>query len=202
MLRLALIVVGLALVSGDLAAQDGPATRRGAGTGKRGAEAPIVLQGAPAAAAPTTAAPVPDVEEEPPAAAADDSTPVIPNYLRRSGSRAGGPANDLNPSGRPEGSPLPGGSIEGAVTGRELYHGNYCGYGNRGEGLPPTDALDEACMHHDACYDRAGHRSCACDKILEREAARVANSPRYSRELRARAGIVVQAGNVMECESP
>lgn len=173
---------------------------------------PVVLQSAPERQ-PTTsrprrqpapaAVPTPQPDDvDASAAPSDDGGPVIPNYLRRSGSRAGGPANDLNPSGTAQGAPLPGGSIEGAVTGRELYHGNYCGYGNRGEGLPPTDALDAACMRHDACYDRAGRRSCACDRRLEREAAAVANSSRYSRELRARAGIVVQAGNVMECQAP
>lgn len=165
--------------------------------------APLVLQSAPERQNAQPARPVQTEPAEPPAAAApNDGRAVIPDYLRRSGSRAGGPANDLNPSGRPDEPPLPGGSIGDAITGRQLYHGNYCGYGNRGEGLPPTDALDAACMRHDACYDRAGHRSCGCDRILEREAAVIANSTRYSRRLRERAGIVVQAGNVMECKNP
>ena len=196
------VLVYLAVVLGLISGQ--PAAAQSGG--------PVVLQSAPERQPTGSRAPPPPpplAAPAPPSGAAEaaarptqDGGPVIPNYLRRSGSRAGGPANDLNPSGRPDGAPLPGGSVEDAVAGRDLYHGNYCGYGNRGNGLPPTDALDEACMHHDACYDRAGHRSCACDRVLEREAARVANSPRFSRELRARAGIVVQAGNVMECESP
>ncbi len=31
-----------------------------------------------------------------------------------------------------------------------LIYGNYCGPGNRGPAHRPIDALDAACMHHDA----------------------------------------------------
>ena len=34
-----------------------------------------------------------------------------------------------------------------------------------------ADDLDAACMRHDACYDAAGYRSCACDRTLRDEAA-------------------------------
>ena len=126
----------------------------------------------------------------------------IPKALRSSASKAGGSANDLNPSGRPEGTPLPRGDLANVLTGRELFHGNYCGAGQRGEGLPPTDALDAACMHHDACYDTAGYRSCACDQTLKREASVVSEQPRVSLEVRRRALSVVEAAGVMDCRTP
>jgi hypothetical protein len=126
----------------------------------------------------------------------------IPKTLRGSASKAGGPANDLNPGGRPEETPLPRGDLANVLTGKELFHGNYCGAGQRGEGLPPTDALDAACMHHDACYDTAGYRSCACDQTLKREAAAAAEQPRVSLEVRRRALSVVEAAGLMECKAP
>jgi hypothetical protein len=126
----------------------------------------------------------------------------IPKALRSSASKAGGSANDLNPSGLPEGTPLPRGDLANVLTGRELFHGNYCGAGQRGEGLPPTDALDAACMHHDACYDTAGYRSCACDQTLKREASVVSEQPRVSLEVRRRALSVVEAAGVMDCRTP
>ena len=83
----------------------------------------------------------------------------IPKALRSSGSKAGGPANDLNPGGRDEAPAPPKGDLGRVVAGQELFHGNYCGKGQRGEGLPPTDALDAACMRHEACYEAAGYHS-------------------------------------------
>src|SRR4051794_12161278 len=81
----------------------------------------------------------------PPGANVPANKPLIPEYQRKSGQRAGGPANELNDGRHPEN--LPGGSVAGAVSGRELYHGNYCGRGSRGGGtLPPEDDLDAACM--------------------------------------------------------
>ncbi|MBX9934067.1 MAG: hypothetical protein K2Y56_21540 [Methylobacterium sp.] len=125
----------------------------------------------------------------------------IPKSLRNSGTKAGGPANDLNPSGRRE-APLPGGSPLDAATGRDLYHGNYCGVGQRGEGLPPTDALDAACQRHDSCYATAGYRSCACDKTLKLEAAIVSERPTVSLQVRQRALSVAEAAEVMQCQTP
>ena len=70
---------------------------------------PLVLPSAPN----QQPASQPDEEAGTPVPSPDEGRAVIPNYLRRSGSRAGGPANDLNPSGRPEAPPLPGGSVAG-----------------------------------------------------------------------------------------
>jgi hypothetical protein len=126
----------------------------------------------------------------------------IPKVLRSSGSRAGGPANELNPGGRAEAPAPPKGDLARVVAGEELFHGNYCGKGQRGEGLPPTDDLDAACMHHDACYDAAGYSSCACDATLKREASIVSDSPRSSLEVRRRALSVAEAATAMNCRAP
>ena len=126
----------------------------------------------------------------------------IPKALRSSGSRAGGPANDLNPGGRAEVPAPPKGDLGQVVAGKALFHGNYCGKGQRGEGLPPTDALDAACMRHDACYDTAGYRSCACDAVLAREATAVADGSNASLEVRRRALSVVEATAAMDCRAP
>ncbi|CAX23261.1 protein of unknown function; putative exported protein; putative phospholipase A2 domain [Methylorubrum extorquens DM4] len=126
----------------------------------------------------------------------------IPKALRASGSKAGGPANDLNSSGRAEAPAPPKGNLSRVVAGKELFHGNYCGKGQRGEGLPPTDDLDAACMRHDACYDTAGYSSCACDATLKREAAIVSDSPSVSLEVRRRALSVIEAATAMDCRAP
>lgn len=126
----------------------------------------------------------------------------IPKALRGSGSRAGGPANDLNPGGQAEAPAPPRGDLGKVLAGRELFHGNYCGKGQRGEGLPAIDALDAACQRHDACYEASGYSSCACDATLKREAGVVADSPQVSLEVRRRALSVVEATAAMECRAP
>ncbi|TNC10474.1 hypothetical protein FF100_22680 [Methylobacterium terricola] len=127
---------------------------------------------------------------------------AIPKALRSSGSRAGGPANDLNPGGRAEEAAPPRGDLGRVVAGQELFHGNYCGKGQRGQGLPPTDDLDADCMRHDACYDAAGYSSCACDAALKREASTVSDSESASLEVRRRALSVIEATAAMECRAP
>ncbi|KQP61751.1 hypothetical protein ASG40_03755 [Methylobacterium sp. Leaf399] len=131
-----------------------------------------------------------------------DERSGIPKVLRGSASKAGGPANDLNPGGDTEAPAPPRGDLGRVLAGKELFHGNYCGTGQRGEGLPPTDALDEACMRHDTCYDTSGYRSCACDAALKREASAVSDSPRASLEVRRRALSVIEAAAAMACRTP
>lgn len=126
----------------------------------------------------------------------------IPRALRGSADRAGGPANDLTEVDRPDEPPLPKADLAQVLEGKALFHGNYCGAGQRGEGLPPTDDLDAACLRHDACFDAAGHRSCACNVRLEREAAAVSERPGLSRQVRERALSVAQAAEVMACQAP
>ena len=136
------------------------------------------------------------------ALAEPDARSGIPKVLRGSASKAGGPANELNPGGTPEDTLPSKGDLANVITGKELYHGNYCGVGQRGADLPPTDALDAACQRHDACYDTAGHRSCACDKKLRREATAVSERPDVTLEIRRRALSVVGAADAMSCQAP
>ncbi|MFB0493574.1 hypothetical protein ABIE45_006230 [Methylobacterium sp. OAE515] len=70
-----------------------------------------------------------------------------------------------------------------------LIHGNYCGPGNNAP-LPPIDALDAACAHHDACTPDVGLPSKACNLRLEREAEAVARDPRQPDDVRSLAGFV------------
>ncbi|MCW6510431.1 hypothetical protein [Lichenifustis flavocetrariae] len=65
-----------------------------------------------------------------------------------------------------------------------VFHGNYCGIGDNGPGLPPTDALDAACMHHDACTPSGGLPTCGCNARFQREIHQVATSPREPEDLR------------------
>lgn len=175
--------------------------------GLSGASAPV--EAAPAEAAPAEPEQAPDVvDDAPPAdtgvgpAGRPGSKPPVPEFQRRSGQRSGGPANDLNTPDSRAREQLPGGSVTDTVTGRDLYHGNYCGYGNRGSDLPPVDELDAVCKRHDECYDAAQRRSCRCDRALKRDALAIANAARFSRELRARAASIAEAAEVMDCQNP
>ncbi|MFE1600308.1 hypothetical protein [Methylobacterium sp. ID0610] len=77
-----------------------------------------------------------------------------------------------------------------------LIHGNYCGPGNNAP-LPPVDALDRACAHHDACTPDGGLPSPACNARLAREADRIARDPRQPEDLRALAGMIALGAGVM-----
>ncbi|MET0258172.1 MAG: hypothetical protein ABW179_06280 [Methylobacterium sp.] len=159
-----------------------------------------------ATAVPGPPPPLPDLSEpnsrNAESLAEPGSNSAIPKTLRGSGAKAGGPANDLNAGGANPETPQPGANLANVLAGTELFHGNYCGAGQRGEGLPPTDDLDAACMRHDACYDAAGYASCACDRVLSRDAAHVADQPGLALDVRRKALSVVQAAGVMECRAP
>jgi nitroreductase len=73
--------------------------------------------------------------------------------------------------------------------GELVFHGNYCGVGNRA-GADPIDALDVACMHHDACTPSGGIQSCACNARLAEEAGAIVQDPRQSPELKSLATLV------------
>lgn len=90
----------------------------------------------------------------------------------------------------------------GLPRGALVFHGNYCGPGSRGAGLPPVDALDRACMHHDACSPPVGQGlpTCACNDRLAREAAGVARTPRISDEERSAAEFVAMGAKALACE--
>lgn len=82
-----------------------------------------------------------------------------------------------------------------------VFHGNYCGPGSRGVGLPPLDALDAACMHHDACSPPVGTGlpSCGCNARLTREASLIAHDPHISDEMRITAQFVASGAKVLAC---
>ncbi|UZE47334.1 hypothetical protein [Rhodopseudomonas sp. P2A-2r] len=73
--------------------------------------------------------------------------------------------------------------------GELVFHGNYCGVGNRA-GADPIDALDVACMHHDACTPSGGIQSCACNARLVDEAGAIVRDPRQSPELKSLATLI------------
>lgn len=85
-----------------------------------------------------------------------------------------------------------------ATDGATLIHGNYCGAGNR-PGKPPIDALDLACMNHDACSPTGGMPTCECNARLRDEAFAVSRDPRQTPELRSLASLTAAAATVMIC---
>jgi hypothetical protein len=82
-----------------------------------------------------------------------------------------------------------------------VFHGNYCGPGSRGAGRPPIDALDAACMRHDACTPPPGRGlpTCSCHARLQREAEAVARNPRQPDDLRSLAGLVSAGATQLPC---
>lgn len=93
----------------------------------------------------------------------------------------------------------PSGAIAPLMHGALVFHGNYCGPGHKGGHPAPVDALDEACMHHDACVRDFEVPSCACNARLAREAAAVASDPRASADLRAAADFTARGAAVLPC---
>jgi len=63
-------------------------------------------------------------------------------------------------------------SVNSQITPQQLglpIYGRWCGPGHGGRALndpPPIDAVDEACMMHDLCYDNRGFFDCGCDREL------------------------------------
>ena len=55
-----------------------------------------------------------------------------------------------------------------------MFHGNFCGPGNRGLDKAPIDELDAACRSHDLCYGSAPITTCSCNAGLARDASKVA----------------------------
>lgn len=174
----------------------------GAGAAAQVGEAPRVIIDAPGDGELRAKEGGPGAAVVPPPPTAPANKPPIPEWQRKSGQRAGGPASQLNTGDARAEEKLPGGSVSGALSGRELYHGAFCGHGAAAEGAQPVDDLDAACMRHDQCYDAARYRSCACDEALKREAVAIADGISYSRELRARAASIAEAAELMQCQRP
>ena len=91
--------------------------------------------------------------------------------------------------------------IKALRRGPLLIHGNYCGVGNR-PGTPPIDALDAACMRHDACTDTGTLPSCTCDQRLRIEAMAVAEDPTTPPDLKVTAAATAAAIAVLVCAVP
>lgn len=89
-------------------------------------------------------------------------------------------------------------NMDPTTNGLTLIHGNYCGVGQRPGG--PIDALDVACMHHDACTPTGRLPTCDCNARLRDEAAAVARDPRQPTELQSMASMVAAAATVMLCK--
>ena len=79
-----------------------------------------------------------------------------------------------------------------------LIHGNYCGIGNR-PGLEPTDPLDAACMHHDACTTDGKMPPCACDDRLRLASTAIAEDPGTAPEMKALALSVAASMAILVC---
>jgi hypothetical protein len=219
-LPIVLLAAGVASVSAR--AQDRPGVesprpraeepaRQGAGTRRSQSEAPAKGRAEPARPQPPAASsrapkdqprgaarpvsPAPDAkgpaQAEQPAVVAPDSGPTAVQTV------APAPAAPAQAA-----TPPPGGSVSDALSGRAMYHGNFCGTATRVGVVEPVDELDAACKRHDDCYDISGHRSCTCDRQLKREALAIADSAQFSRDIRARAATIAQAAELMSCVGP
>lgn len=91
------------------------------------------------------------------------------------------------------------GDIKDLRRGPLLIHGNYCGIGGK-PGLPPVDALDAACMRHDACTVDNKLPNCRCDEHLQQEATAIAESPAETAELKALAAATAASMAVLICK--
>jgi hypothetical protein len=82
-----------------------------------------------------------------------------------------------------------------------LFHGNYCGPGGR-PGTRPVDALDAACMRHDACGRFNALPSCACNARLQYEAAAIARNPAQRPDIQFLASITAAGAGLLLCQPP
>ena len=87
---------------------------------------------------------------------------------------------------------------EAVSHGELVFHGNYCGFGNRA-GAKPVDALDKACMHHDACTPSGKIPTFACNARLVEEASAVARDPAQPAELQSLASLTSAAAGLALC---
>ena len=97
---------------------------------------------------------------------------------------------------------LAGSPIAHAQGSALLIYGNYCGPGNNAP-LPPIDALDAACAHHDACTpdrDSGLLPTCGCNRRLQIEAGAVARNPYTPSETRQTAQFISNFATAMPCQ--
>ena len=91
------------------------------------------------------------------------------------------------------------GTVDSLLHGQLVYHGNYCGPGNKGVHPDPVDALDAACMRHDACVKDFQIPSCGCNTRLAEDAAAVAADSGAPVEEREAASFTAQGAGALPC---
>ncbi|RYC29701.1 hypothetical protein D3273_22625 [Lichenibacterium minor] len=85
------------------------------------------------------------------------------------------------------------------MHGQLVYHGNYCGPGNKGAHPAPVDALDAACMRHDACVKDFKIPSCGCNARLAEAATAVAADRSAPAEEREAADFTARGAQALPC---
>ena len=91
------------------------------------------------------------------------------------------------------------GDVRALRRGPLLIHGHFCGIGGR-PGSSPVDALDAACMRHDACTKTGSLPSCTCDERLMREATTIAHDPASTADLKALATATAASMAILVCD--
>lgn len=79
-----------------------------------------------------------------------------------------------------------------------LFHGNYCGMGSR-PGTRPVDALDAACMRHDACAPSGGIPSCDCNARLQIESTAISQNVTQPPDIQFLASVTAAGAGLMLC---
>ena len=169
---------------------------------------------APPATVPAVPAPpaaTPTVESPPVVTAPVGAAPVPPDSIGAAPSPDPAAAQPVAPAaGKPDvnnpvkqtGEVLKDvakGDVKALRDGPLLIHGNYCGIGNR-PNTPPTDALDEACMHHDACTTEGKLPNCACNNRLKSEAMRIARDPATPAKIQVLAATMAASMSILICK--
>ncbi|WP_237481153.1 hypothetical protein [Lichenibacterium dinghuense] len=96
--------------------------------------------------------------------------------------------------------PTPQDPVAPLMHGALVYHGNYCGPGNKGVHPAPVDALDAACMRHDACVKDFKIPSCGCNARLAEEAAAVAADASAPAQEREAADFTARGARALPCQ--
>lgn len=83
-----------------------------------------------------------------------------------------------------------------------LFHGHWCGAGDRNRAAP-VDAFDAACRAHDLCYERVGRNACSCDRVFLRATARLVKDPSTDESIRGKAATANSLFSAAPCvEAP
>jgi hypothetical protein len=83
--------------------------------------------------------------------------------------------------------------------GELVFHGNYCGAGNRA-GVEPIDALDLTCIQHGACTPSGRIQNCACERLQSSSLHRIARDcGGFIREARSDQSAFANVGSAIKC---